>query len=295
MARAKVVLLTGAIMMALVFTSCATALVKRVPPRPIQLMAEEGTIVIAVDAVRERELVALAFDGMEELGGRSRRVSLALQGKGDGYPMAFDDVSMWAVIEGDYPSFLVNTALMYVPALRRHEVEGGPTWFSHKTTPLSLRAVGKDTILLTDGDYETAYRRYKGGGVLLDSETARVMEHASIGIYALRPKTFFDLGLDLPQSVFEQAETVLLLLDDDGEEGYLADAIITMQSEKGASTLSQMVRSGYIARLRKEGKAVNIAALRQMFLLEGDQVTIHRMEVPGEQLSELKNHLVGII
>ncbi len=288
-------LLIGGLVMTLLFTSCATVFVKRVPPRPIQLMGEEGSIVITVDADKERELVSLAFGGIEELGARSRRISLALRGLDDVYPLDPATLSMWALIEGDYPSFLVNTALMYVPSLSRREVEGGPTWFTQKEGPLSLRAVGKDAILLTDGDYEAIYRRYKEGPVLLDEETTRLMESASIAVYVLRPKSFFDLGLDLPQSVFEQSETVLLLLENTGDGAYSADAVITMQSEKGASTLSQMVRSGYIARLRKEGRAVNIAALREMFLLEGDRVTIQAMELPGEQLDVLKSSLVGII
>ncbi len=295
MRRANVLLLTGGIAIALLFTSCATAFVKRAPVRPVSLMGEEGSIVITVDALKESELVSLAFDGIDELGARSRRISLELQGRENSYPLDPSTLSMWALLEGDYPSFLVNTALMYVPSLKRHEAEDGPTWFSQKEGPLSLRAVGKDTILLTDGDYEAAYRRYKGGSVLLDEETTRLLESASIGIYALRPKTFFDLGLDLPQSVFEQSETVVLLLENSGDGSYVADAIITMQSEKGASTLSQMVRSGYIAQLRKEGKAVNIAALRDMFLIEGDRVMIRAMDLPPDQLTELKRSLVGII
>lgn len=295
MKRAGVLLLTGCIVITVLFTSCATSFVKRVPPRPVSLMGEEGNIVITVDALKERELVSLVFDGIDELGARSRRISLELKGRDDRYPLDLSALSMWALLEGDYPSFLVNTALMYVPSLTRHEVEDGPTWFSQKEGPISLRALRKDAILLTDGDYEAAYRRYKGGEVLLDEETTRLLESASIGIYALRPKTFFDLGLDLPQSVFEQSETVVLLLEKRDDGSYGVDAIITMQSEKGASTLSQMVRSGYIAQLRKEGKAVNIAALREMFLIEGDRVMIKAMDLPPDQLTELKRSLVGII
>jgi len=63
---------------AMLLTSCATAFVKRAPLRPVQLMGEEGTLVITVDAVSEAELVRLAFGGIEELGARSQRISLAL-------------------------------------------------------------------------------------------------------------------------------------------------------------------------------------------------------------------------
>lgn len=280
---------------ALLFTSCATAFVKREPLRPIQMMGEEGTLVITIDAVAEAELVRAAFSGIEELGARGRRISLALKSERAVYPANLEDFSMWAVIEGDYPPFLVNTALMYVPGLRRHEIEGGPTWFSQKDGPLSLRAVGKDAILLTDGDYETTYERYKGGPALIEATIARQMEGAQIALYSKRPTTFFDLGLELPQSVFEQSQMVLMLLNGNGEGGYTADALIEMKSEKDASTLSQMVRSGYVANLRKEGKAVNIALLRQMFLLEGNQLIIKAMEVPHQGLVELKQHVVGMI
>ncbi len=295
MRRAGVLLLVGGIVMALLFTSCATVFVKREVPRPLCLMGGEGSIVITVDALKERDLLSVLFDGVDELGARSRRISLEMQGGDDSYPLDPSALSMWGFLEGDFPSFLVNTVLMYVPTFSRHEVEGGPTWFSQKDGPLSLRAVKKDAILLTDGDYETAYRRYKEGPLLLDEETTRLLEGASIGIYALRPKSFFDLGLDLPQSAFAQAETVVLLLENGGEGAYSADAVITMQSEKSASTLSQLVRSGYIAQLRKEGRTVNIAALREMFLIEGDRVMIKGMELPAQQLAELKRSLIGII
>lgn len=280
---------------AMLLTSCATAFVKRAPLRPVQLMGEEGTLVITVDAVSEAELVRLAFGGIEELGARSQRISLALSSERSTYPADLDDFSKWAVIEGDYPPVLVNTALMYVPGFSRHETEEGATWFSQKRGPLSLRAVGKGAILVTDGEWEETYRRYKDGPPSIDDETARKMEGAQIAIYAKRPKTFFDLGLDLPQSVFEQSEVVLMLLNGNGEGGYSADALIEMRSEKDASTLSQMVRSGYIATLRKEGKAVNIPLLRQMFLLEGTQLVIKGMDVPNEGLVELKRHLAGMI
>jgi hypothetical protein len=68
-----------------------------------------------------------------------------------------------------------------------------------------------------------------------------------------------------------------------------------MKGTKEANTLSQMVRSGYVARLRREKRTVNIAALREMFLLDDLKVIIRQMEVQDQELAQLKESLVGIL
>ncbi len=292
--RMRTAAIVGAVSV-LLLSSCASAFVKRPPLRPAQLMGKSGNIVITVDAKSQADLVGLAFGGIEELGKRSQRLSIALKSEESTYPLDLERASMWAVIEGDYPAFLVNTALMYVPSLRRDGADEELTWFTQKDGSLSLRAVGKDAILVTDGPYEEAWSAYKGNVPLIDEATVRQMEGSDIALYAKRPKTFFDLGLDLPQSIYEMSESVLFLLNGSEAAGYKADAIIEMQSEKDASTLSQMVRSGYVATLRKEGKAVNIALLKQMFLLDGKRLLVKDMEVPPSALSALKRHVTDII
>lgn len=80
------------------------------------------------------------------------------------------------------------------------------------------------------------------------------------------------------------------------EDGvYTADAYITMDSVKLASTLSQMVRSGYLARLKKDKIPFKIAELKLMFLLDEDLVTIVQMPLSAEQMQMVKQSLTGVL
>ena len=68
-----------------------------------------------------------------------------------------------------------------------------------------------------------------------------------------------------------------------------------MGDEKKAKTLSQMVRSGYIANLKKANQKYVIAELMKMFLLEGQLVTIKGIEIPEDELFKILAGLDGLI
>lgn len=286
-------LVTFSVATLLLLASCATVGRPSVEGRPIQRMAERGVVVIAIDAQKERELLMTALGGIEELGRRSDRISLALRSDSDEYPLSLDTLDGWAVIEGDFPKLLTNTALKFAPQLAQQK-SGGASWFSHTESDLSLRTISKDTILATTGGWEETLDRYYTPILLLGEQEATMMEEAAIALWAREPKTFFDLGLELPQSVFTQSETVLVLIDRDEAGSYWTDAYITMQTPKGAQTLSQMVRSGYLAKLKREGRTFQIAELREMFLLEDDRVVIKHMDLSEDQMQQLYQSLATL-
>ncbi|MFA5447922.1 MAG: hypothetical protein WC233_06560 [Sphaerochaeta sp.] len=288
-------LVTVGIVAILLFASCATGGSRRVEHRPIQLMGGPNAMVISVDAEREAQLLEAVLGDMGSLADRISRVSIAMTPHSDAYPISLEDAQLWAVIEGDFPRFLVNSALIYVPGFKRQEASDGRTYFTQKDGNLSVRAVGNNSLIVTTGDYEEAYRSYRSRDPLIDEEIATLMESSSIALWAEEPKTFFELGLELPQEIFLQADSVLFLLDHDEADQYWVDAYITMKGAKEANTLSQMVRSGYVARLRREKQTVNIAALREMFLLDDLQVIIRQMELQDQELAQLKESLVGIL
>jgi len=94
--------------------------------------------------------------------------------------------------------------------------------------------------------------------------------------------------------VFQQSREVLLLIHQ--EEGiYTIDAYIQMETAKLATTLSQMVRSGYLARLKKDKIPFKLAELKLMFLLDEDLVTIMQMPLSDEQMLMLKQSLTGVL
>jgi hypothetical protein len=258
-------------------------------------MGEENVIVVTIDARKEQELVQAAFSDLEEFARRSRRVSLALKPTSDAYPLEADAISAYGVVEGDYPKFLINTGMMYAKELERKGNSDGLTWFSQKSGPVSLYTPKNDKLLFTNGSYEESYSSFAAKNRLIDDQTAMQMAQSSIAVYSLHPETFFDLGLGLPDTVIKQAKSMLLLINADDAGSYTLDAYITMDTAKLASTLSQMVRTAYIARLKREKIPYKIADLMKMFLIEDDRVTIKHMELGEEQMEALRHSLTGML
>lgn len=278
-----------------VLSSCATVSQKGRPYYDFQAMGEENVIVVTIDARKEQELVQAAFSDLEEFARRSRRVSLALKPTSDAYPLEPDAISAYGVVEGDYPKFLINTGMMYAKELERKGNKDGLTWFSQKSGPVSLYTPKNDKLLFTNGSYEESYSSFAAKNRLIDDQTAMQMAQSSIAVYSLHPETFFDLGLGLPDTVIKQAKSMLLLINADDAGSYTLDAYITMDTAKLASTLSQMVRTAYIARLKREKIPYKIADLMKMFLIEDDRVTIKHMELGEEQMEALRHSLTGML
>ncbi|NBK20562.1 MAG: hypothetical protein EOM68_00875 [Spirochaetia bacterium] len=292
MKKGKVVVLSVCIV--LFFSSCASLAKKERPYYHFQGMAQSGVLVATVDAIAEPELVASAFGSLTEFAKRARRVSLSLTPTNDTYPLDQPSLAAYGVVEGDYPRFLLNTGMMYARELSQKGNADGLSWFSQKDGPLSLYTPKNDELVFTNGSYESAYASYKARQRLITDEMALQMADASIALYAYEPQTFFDLGLNLPQSVFQQAREVLLLVHQ-GQGTYTIDAFIQMETPKLANTLSQMVRSGYLARLKKDKIPFKIADLKLMFLLDEELVSIVEMPLSEEQMQMLKQSLTGAL
>jgi hypothetical protein len=258
-------------------------------------MAEKGTIVVTVDAVKEQKTVNMAFPSLQEFAKRSTRISLALTSASKAYPLGLDQIAMYGVVDGDYPRFLVNTGMMYAREFTQEHSDNGLTWFSRKDGDFSLYAPKNNTLIFTNASYEKAFEQVAAKKVLIDDQKAAKMANAAIAVYAYEPQTFFDLGLDLSQTVISQAKEMLLLFDQKSEGGYTMDAYISMDTPKLANTLSQMVRSGYLARLKKDRIPFKIADLMQMFFIEDDLVTIKHMDVGEEQVQLIKQSLTGLL
>lgn len=283
------------LLVVIVLSSCVSTAEKGRPYYDFQAMGEEGIIVVTVDAQKEQELVASAFSGLEEFARRSRRISLSLKPVSDDYPLEAGNLSAFGVVDGDYPKFLINTGMMYAKDFERKSNADGLTWFAQKEGTLSLYTPKNDKFLFTNTSYEESYAAFEAKNRLIDDQTAMQMAHASIAVYSLHPETFFDLGLGLPETVIKQAKVMLLLVNQNEAGAYTLDAFITMDTTKLASTLSQMVRSGYIARLKREKIPYKIADLMQMFLIEDDRVTIKHMELGKEQMQALRQSLTGML
>ncbi len=292
----KVVRVLIPVFAVVVFLSgCATTMRKEVPYYDFQGMAKDGVIVVTVDAVKEQELVNLVFSDLEEFARRAERISLSIEPRSMGYPLEMEDVSAFGVVEGDYPKFLLNTGMMYARELKRISNDDGLTWFTQKDGELSLYTPKNGKVLFTNASYPDAYAAFDQKDVLIDQDTARLMVDASFAVYVHEPTTFFDLGLGIPDTVVQQAKTMVLLINSTNEGSYAMDAFITMDTTKLATTLSQMVRTGYLARLKREKISFKIADLMQMFMIKDDLVTIKHMDLGEEQMQVLRQSLTGML
>ncbi|WP_320130821.1 hypothetical protein [uncultured Sphaerochaeta sp.] len=278
----------------LLFTSCTSLGRKAKPYYYFQGMAKPNTIVMTVDAKAENALVVSAFKGMEEFTKRADRISVSLTPNGDEYPLQTKDLSIYGVVQGDYPKFLINTGMMYSSALTRKENSDGLSWFEQKDSDLSFSVAKNDTFLFSNGSYATAYDAMKQEVPYIDATTASMMVNTAIAVYALEPETFFDFGLGLPVSAIKQMKSILLLIGKQ-EDSHTLDAYITMDSAKLAQTLSQMVRTGYLARLKKDKVPYKIADLMKMFLIQDDLFTIKGMKLSEEQMDMLKQSITGFV
>ena len=292
MRKSKVLIL--AISLVLILSSCATLGKKERPYYHFQGMAKNHAIVVTVDANEEKELVASAFGDLQEFAKRAKRISLSFTPLGDDYPLEVDSLQAYGVVEGDYPRFLLNTGMMYSRELEQKANVEGLSWFTQRDGDISLYAPKKNQLLFTNSSYEQAYASYDEQLFLIDEETATQMANASMAVYSIEPETFFDLGLGLPESAFKQMKEVLLLIHR-GEGTHTLDAYITMDTSKLATTLSQMIRTGYLARLRKDKISFKIADLMKMFTIDNDRVMIKQMDLGNEQMELLQQSLTGLL
>jgi hypothetical protein len=287
-------LLAVAAIFTLLLSSCANVGRKARPAYRFQGMADPGSIVVTVDAGKEPDIVASAFAQMDEFASRTERISVSVKPGTDGYPLEGEDLSFYGILEGDFSRFLVNTALIYSSEVTREENSEEVYWFRQDSGPLSFAAIRNGEVLFTDGSYASAYAEVHDPVVRIDDATAAMMADASIALYAEDPETFFDLGLGLPASAVKQIRRIVLLVNE-SEEGHVLDAYITMDTSKLAGTLSQLVRTGYLARLKKEKIPFSIPELMKMFSIEDDLLTIEGMAVTDEQLGLLKQNLNGFV
>nr|WP_321263786.1 hypothetical protein [uncultured Sphaerochaeta sp.] len=282
-------------LLVLFLSSCATTARKEVPYFDFQGMADSGVIVVTVDAQKESELIKGVFADMQEFADRAERISLSLSPRLDTYPLEVEELDAYGVVEGDYPKWLANTSMMYSRELKRQYAQDDLTYFQQKEGELSIYAPNNDKILFTNTEYPEVYELYDAERKLIDLPTANDMASSNIAVYSLEPETFFDLGLELPDTVITQAKVMLLLINQKEDGGYSLDAYITMDTPKLATTLSQMVRTGYLARLKREKIPFKIADLMKMFLIEDDLVTIKHMDLGEEQMNNLKQSLSGLL
>jgi hypothetical protein len=248
----------------------------------MQNIARRGDILVTFDAKKEPEL-ALRVLGGEELAKRCSRVSAAFSPRTDTYPFNPGEALTTAVVEGDYPTFLVHIALGHDASFAKegdHFVRDGA----------KVGSLSTNILLYTDDDWNLRKQAFLLPPTV-DDVTAGELAMSSIGIYVDHPVTFFDLGWDVPKTVFPMIERMVVLID--GEKN--ANITINVADETKAATLSKMLRSAYVAELRRSKTAFSVQELKNMFTLEGNLLTITGIHITDSQFSGMLERLGSLV
>lgn len=248
---------------------------------PMQNIARTGDVLVTIDTKREPDL-ALRLLGSEELAKRSTRISAAITPEGEG-ALTLSSGEVTAVIEGDFPSFLLSVAMRSDPSFSKekdHYAKG----------EVNIGSLSSRVVMYTNGNWDEKKQLF-AEPVTMDDVTAGRLSQASIALYAVHPTTFFDLGLEIPQTVYPAIEKLMVTIDDD----HVATIAITAVDEQKAATLSKLLRSAYVAKLRRDGEKFSLENVRNMFTLEGNLLTMSDMKILDSQFSGMLEELGSLV
>lgn len=283
MIRTKASLLS--LLIVLLLSGCATTKVKKPVTFSLDDLPTDQTILVTTSDQ------ALIQTLIPDFGEKSERLSLVIEPSSSAYPIDLETSRIYGVLETTYPKVAVNTALLWSSKTTKQGSEDLP-FFRMKKSPLELYSPKNGKVLFSLGEYPLAHALLSARNTeTLFGDIADLMKESAIALYAENPQTFFDLDLGLSGEVIRQSESILLLFDEKEENTYALHALITMEDEKKAKTLSQLVRSGYLANLKKANKSYVLSELMKMFLLDGQVVTIKGIEIEKDDLFKILSSL----
>lgn len=257
-----------------------------------EALGRPGELVVTVDAVKAKDSGVL--DSSNELIKRADRISMALEAEDDElYPSPSDNYTVYGAAEGNYGSFIVNTALDHMDGFEKVKTEEGKYYTDGS---ISAGVPESGLLLFSTGSYEEAYRRtVSERNVLIPKDIASIMAEAMFSVYAKDPKTVMDLGFDLPVTVLLEIESALLSVDLSDDGRYLLSAVITMRDEKSAKTFNTLMRNNIVSDLRRKGETLDFKTLSVMIRQEGKSVVIEDMEIAKGAVAALSGKATGMV
>jgi hypothetical protein len=275
----------GATLVLASFVSCTTTTV--VSPEnnivPLQSIAKDGDTILVIDANREKALVSSLIG--DTISDKAERITVGITPKSDEYPLKEFDIN--AVLEGKFPSFLTKVALSGSGAEMARE-DGYPYYIvdGNQVGVLKTNMLGYST-----NSYAALAEAIDAKGEYVSKEDVLNLYNSDIGFFALKPQTIFDLGLGLTQPMVQHMDSILIVVNTDGEN--ILDATFDLDSEDSASTLNKLVKLGYVGQLKKSGEKLDYSVLKIMFTTEGEIVNIKGMPLSDEQMAGLTESITN--
>lgn len=275
----------GATLVLASFVSCTTTTV--VSPEnnivPLQSIAKDGDTILVIDANSEKSLVSSLIG--DTISDKAERITVGITPKSNEYPLKDFDIN--AVLEGKFPSFLTKVALSGSGAEMARE-DGYPYYIvdGNQVGVLKTNMLGYST-----NSYAALAEAIDAKGVFVSKEDVLNLYNSDIGFFALKPQTIFDLGLGLTQPMVQHMDSILIVVNTDGEN--ILDATFDLDSEDSASTLNKLVKLGYVGQLKKAGEKLDYSVLKIMFTTEGEIVNITGMPLSDEQMAGLTESIAN--
>ncbi|MCR5731935.1 MAG: hypothetical protein K6G51_03215 [Sphaerochaetaceae bacterium] len=254
-----------------------------------QAMGEDSEIVITADATRLKEggyLVGFNDPLLLELLDRSERVNVALTTDTEEYPAKFSDYTYYGGLEGNFGPFIINNALYYSKDFKEIESDG-ISYYQSKSLEAEVPRGG--LLLFSRENYPSIYKKtYSDRVIYIDDVTAERLGDSVVGIYIRKPQTMFDLGFDIPQSVFLKMEEAIVYIIEDGENLSL-NADVTMESESNAKTLITLIRNKELFNLKKSGIKPDFKELSNKYYYDGNIAMVRNHNISKGDLIKLIN------
>ena len=227
---------------------------------------------------------------------RMTRLSIALyDSKGTAGPVTedFSEFDYYGAVEGDFSKTLVNSALSVSSAFTSSKDKKTKLrFFVDERSGLEAAVPANGIILFSTTDVVDNYNQTytEGRPKNISDEDAAKLAASQVGVYVSNPRTMIDLGFEINETALSNIDSILMVMDDD-----TISAEFRIKSEELADSFSILIKAGYIANLRRDGKKVNVSELKEMFTQELSTVNVNGMPLTEEQKESILQVVTSIL
>jgi hypothetical protein len=245
-----------------------------------QALGDENKLVVTTTEISSINLESLISD--ENLIKRIERISIEID------DWENKESSFRGAIEGKIPATITNAVLNKTEGWEKVVYPDKLATYKNEQLNLELVAPKKNLLLFAnDNFYEHLQKTYKSRQLKIELEKAKLMGGAMFGFYIASPQTMIELGLEIPKSALLQSESLLVYITKEN----LLGSIITMKSERLASSLSILLKSSYISEKRRNKE--ELGDLEGLFTLEENRVIVKNLPVKASEVEDLSNFFLN--
>ncbi len=254
-------------------------------------LGESGEVVLTLDTKKSAQVFDLSDSPLQPFLAfldRIDRISLSLyqeEGK--------EGFSYYGGMEGNIPSFLTNTMFLHDDSFTKVE-EGEVRYYRNESLGIDVYSPKSGLLLFASDAYLKAYTQtYTDRQTKIRQSLADRMGNAIFGFYGEGSQNLIDIGIEIPEAVLAKTVSMTVVFDTDEKEDITLGAILEMESDSLAKSLSILLKSQYISEKRRNHEP--LGELEGLFELEGTYVYINRMYLSDEQREQIMSLFSQVI